>query len=672
MEKKENEPLQDEAKLRYTASELDARAQSPDLSRRGFLTGAGGLAVAAAAVGAVIGGTGEISAQGPPAEHDLAAAHTAQAARVTEEPPIPAKVPAPAKTEYSCDVLVIGGGYAGLMAAVTAREAGASVVLIDKGRPGFSGLSPWISSHRWFDPQMGDNADYFREQMMRGGQYIANMNWTELWIKESKNVYLKLAELGMMDRYKRAVDKGFAEDENFVGYRESISLHDRHTRFMAVLEAKGIEVRHQTMITNVIQQGSKVVGAIGFHVPSGAIIACHAKAVIMAMGGGVYKPAGWPTSGISHDGIAIGYRLGLPIIGQEFDDFHVSDSNEPASSFYPNAWNYIENAWLTGGDWTKASARSGGTGISNTLQRVNSALNGIEPWDGTRVEAGTGMSHSISGRADDIRIGKLNTTIPKGDAYGCAPGFGMHLTNGIFCGLEDTVGYTSIPGLYVAGDGIAGSAIGGAQYVGGRGFTSNFVSLQGRRAAEAAAKYASSVPLERIGGETISAEIEKIMAPMNLKQGFSANWALDGLQGIMAPSWTIVIKHGERLNAALTQITYMRDHIVPKLQATSTHDLRYCHEMRHKVLQAEMKLRASLARQESRGAHYREDFPFRDDKYLCYFGLTQGGDGRMDFARIEIKDEWKGDLKGDFAARYGNVFFPGEAEALGLKAPQKA
>ena len=75
----------------------------------------------------------------------------------------------------------------------------------------------------------------------------------------------------------------------------------------AVLERKGVEVRYHTMITNVIEQGGKVVGAVGFHVPSGAVITCHAKAVIMAMGGGVYKPAGWPTSGISHDGISIGY-----------------------------------------------------------------------------------------------------------------------------------------------------------------------------------------------------------------------------------------------------------------------------------------------------------------------------------------------------------------------------
>jgi len=660
--------------------EKNEQEQQPDqlqketpsgVSRRSFLTGTGGVAAAAAAASTLLGPSA-IAAQGPPSERDPTYETRHREFRVTDEPPIPSKVPGPPKTEFFSDVLVIGGGYAGLMAAITAREAGQSVVLIDKGKPGFSGLSPWVSSHRWFDSSMGDVADSVREQMMRGGEYIVNMNWVDVWLKESKNVYLKLAEIGMMDRYTRAVDMGFEGELNFVGYREAISKHDRHVRAAAALEEHGVEVRHHTMITNVIQQGGRVVGAVGFHVPSGEIVLCHAKAVIMAMGGGVYKPAGWPTSGISHDGVAIGYRLGLPIIGQEFDDFHVSDSNEPASSFYPNAWNYIENAWLTGGDWAKNNAAAAGGGAGSTLQKLSAALDGIEPWDGSRIEIGLGMAGTKSGRPDDIRIGKRNTTIPKGDAYGCAAGFGMHLTNGIFCGVDDTVGFTGIPGLYVAGDGTAGSAIGGAQYVGGRGFTSNFVSVQGKQAANAAAAYARSVSLEKISSANIEAETERILAPMKLKRGFSANWALDGLHGIMAPSWTIVIKHADRLNAALTQVLYMRDHVIPKLQAVSTHDLRYCHEMRHKILQAEMKLRANLARQESRGSHYREDFPFRDDKFLCYFGLKKGGDGQMTLNRIEIKDEWKGNLKEDFATRYGHVFYPGEVEALHLKVPDKA
>ena len=639
------------------------------VSRRNFLTGSAsvGAAVAATATG-LLAAPQALAAPsgGPPAEKVLLGSGSS-VNRITEEPPIPASVPGPHKTEYSCDVLVVGGGFAGLMAAVTASEAGQSVVLIDKGRPGFSGLSPWASSHRWFDPEMGDKAEYVREQMMRGGQYIANLNWVDVWIRESKGVYLKLKELGMLDRYERAADKGFADNLNFVGYREAISKHDRHPRVMQILAEKHVEVCEKTMITDVIKQDGKAVGAIGFHVPSGTLVTCHAKAVVLCMGGGVYKPAGWPTSGISHDGIHIGYHLGLPIIGQEFDDFHVSDSNEPANSFYPNGWNYLENLWFTGGDWSKQTALRSASSAESSIAKINTVFDGLAPWDGTRGEAGNHIASSKSGKSSDPRTGKLNTTIPKGDAYGCAAGFGMHLTNGVFCGLEDTVGYTGIPGLYVAGDGICGGAIAGAKYTGGRGFTTNFVSVQGKRAGQAAAQYASRNVLEKIQSTTIVSRQAVILAPSKRDKGFSANWALDCLQGIMAPAWTIVIKSQERLNAALSQVSFMRDKVVPKLQATSPHDLRVCHEVQHKVLQAEMKLRSALARQESRGPHYREDFPYRDDKnFLCYMAVQKDEQGQMQVSKIEIKEDWKGNLSEDFATRYAETYYPGEREALHL------
>lgn len=646
-----------------------ADERNEQVSRRSFLTGTASVGAAVVASASGLWGARQAMAApsgGPPADRVVLGGGSSLT-RIAEEPPIPATVPAPRKTEYCCDVLVVGGGFAGLMAAISAREAGKSVVLIDKGRPGFSGLSPWASSHRWFDPEMGDRAEFVREQMMRGGQYIANLNWVEVWIRESKAAYLKLRELGLLDRYERAADQGFTDNLNFVGYREAISRHDRHPRVMEVLGERQVEVCEKTMITDVIAQGGKVVGAVGFHVPSGALIACHAKAVVLCMGGGVYKPAGWPTSGISHDGISIGYHLGLPIIGQEFDDFHVSDSNEPANSFYPNGWNYLENLWFTGGDWSGESARRSASSAATSIAKINTVFEGLAAWDGTRGEVGNRIAGTKSRRLDDPRTGKFNSTIPKGDAYGCAAGFGMHLTNGIFCGLDDTVGYTGIPGLYVAGDGISGGAIGGAQYTGGRGFTTNFVSVQGRRAGQAAAEYAAHVSLERIESATIAGRHAAFLEPMTRSKGFSPNWALDCLQGIMAPAWTIVVKNGERLNAALAQVSFLRDKIVPKLQATSPHDLRLCHEVRHKVLQAEMKLRSCLAREESRGSHYREDFPFRDDQnFLCYIGVRKGAQGEMQVSKIEVKQEWKGDLAEDFATRYADTYYPGEREALRL------
>ena len=85
----------------------------------------------------------------------------------------------------------------------------------------------------------------------------------------------------------------------------------------------------------------------------------------------------------------------------------------------------------------------------------------------------------------------------------------------------------------------------------------------------------------------------------------------------------------------------MRKHFAPNLLANDTHELRLAHEARNMLLNAEMKLRASLFRTESRGAHYREDYPNKDDKnWLAWVIISKDGDN-MKLAKRPIPDAWK-------------------------------
>ena len=141
---------------------------SKNISRRDFLRGMAGI-TATTAVTAIAGGP-VANAEGEPELVE----------RVTTELPIP-EAEAPAKTEYECDVLVIGGGFAGLNAAAAAADQGQRVGLIDKGHPGYSGLSPWPSSHRWIDTEMGDDPDTYWKSINHGSEYIGNMDRYEVW-----------------------------------------------------------------------------------------------------------------------------------------------------------------------------------------------------------------------------------------------------------------------------------------------------------------------------------------------------------------------------------------------------------------------------------------------------------------------------------------------------------
>lgn len=592
------------------------------------------------------------------------------------ELPRPENVKCPYDAEYEADVVVAGCGFAGLNAAVSAKESGRSVLVIDKGRPGYSGLSPWPSSFRWFDPDRGDDAEAYREAIREGGDYISNMDWYECWIRESKGIYQRLSKWGILAQYPKASEAGdYFEREDFVGYRETYDRFDRHKKWVEVLEKYEIPFLEHTMVTDVLTGEGRVSGVMGFHVPSGQVIAVSAKAVVLATGGGSYKPTGYPTGGDTFDGEYIAYQLGLPIAGKEFEDFHTTPASAPGNVFLDNHWQYLENIWLCGGDVAKenTSGYAAAKGNAMVLGRIRQAVYGVPSADGSEIQDVARAQYTRRGGSrvyetdpEEIRSGKMTTPTAASVLAGAAVGMCCHLTSGVFCGFGETDGASKVPGLFTAGDGIHATNPSGAAYPCGVGFTSCFTSIDGDHAGRAAAAYAGTVEKRTLSGELIGEKTSQIKAPLSVEKGFDANWARDVLHSIMAPYWVNAAKSEETLLAALTQVEYMRDHVVPNLAAKTSHDLRLCIEMKHKVLSAEMKLRAGLARRESRGSHYRADIPYRDDEnFLCYITVQKGEDGKMRTRKIPVPEEWTGDINAAYQERY-HYYYPGEPEAKGF------
>ncbi len=600
----------------------------------------------------------------------------------TEELERPAVVKCPYNDKYEADVVIIGCGFAGLNAAVSARESGQNVLVIDKGRPGYSGLSPWPSSFRWFDPDRGDDAEAFKEAMKKGGDYMSNMRWYECWLKESKGIYKRLSDWGILAQYPRATEAGdYYEKEDFQGYREMFDTFDRHKKWIEVLDRYEIPYLEHTMVTDILTDEDGVYGVMGFHVQSGQVISVSTKAVVMATGGGCYKPTGYPVGTNTFDGEYMAYEMGLPIMGKEFDDFHGTSSQAPGNVFLDNHWQYLENIWLCGGDVVPGQERGYAASKGNIMlmERVRKSVGGVDKGDGTEIQDVATANYTRRGGSqfygtdpEEERSGKMSTPVAASGLAGAATGMCCHLTSGVFCGLDDTKGETAVAGLYVAGDGIHATSPSGSAYPCGVGFTSCFTSIDGDHAGRAAAEYAAGRTAKGISDDVIAEKTEEILAPMNRDRGFDPNWARDVLHSIMAPYWVSIVKSEETLKAALVQVEYLRDHVVPQLCAATSHDLRLCIEMKHKVLSAELKLRAGLERKESRGTLYREDYPYRDDSnYLCYITQTKQADGSIEVDKIPIPDEWAGDKNEPYDKRYV-FYFPGEPEKMGFEVPQRS
>ena len=231
----------------------------------------------------------------------------------------------------------------------------------------------------------------------------------------------------------------------------------------------------------------------------------------------------------------------------------------------------------------------------------------------------------------------------------------VHKAEGIWPADADCS--TVIPGLYAAGDSL-GTMQSGAVYA-SIGLALCGASVTGARAGWAAADYAAQTQKPVTDENEIERLKGSLLTPMERKGGFSPRWVTQVLQNTMIPYYIMYIKHGDRMQAALTLVEFIRDHLVPKLTAKDPHELRLAHETKNMVLNAEMRLRSSIFRTESRGCHYREDFPKRDDENWLAWVKLKEENGKMKVLKEPIPKEWEPDLSMPYEERYPTRF-PGE------------
>lgn len=226
---------------------------------------------------------------------------------------------------------------------------------------------------------------------------------------------------------------------------------------------------------------------------------------------------------------------------------------------------------------------------------------------------------------------------------GSSAGMAIHKSEGLVP-INDKC-ESNIPGLYAAGDAL-GSYMAGAIYTQiGSSLTGS--AVQGAVAGEEAAKYSKSIKQPGVSQEKLDAIKEEILAPLKREAGYSPAWVTQTLQGIMIPNFVLYIKKENMLRAALAYIEELRDHHMPMLAAADMHELRLVHETRNMIISAEMKLKASILRKESRCSHYRLDYPdFDDQNWLAWINIHKGENGDMQFVKQPF-GSWPGERDGE-------------------------
>lgn len=197
---------------------------------------------------------------------------------------------------------------------------------------------------------------------------------------------------------------------------------------------------------------------------------------------------------------------------------------------------------------------------------------------------------------------------------------------------------SNIPGLYAAGDAL-GSYMAGAIYT-QIGSSLAGSAVQGAIAGEAAASYGREFDRLVIAEVKKAQVVDEILAPLKRKAGFSPAWVTQTLQGVMIPNFVLYIKKERLLRAALAYVEALRDHHMPMLRAGDMHELRLAHETANMIISAEMKLRASLMRKESRCSHFRLDYPEIDDEnWQAWINIYKDDQGTMQLEKQPF-DRW--------------------------------
>ena len=217
------------------------------------------------------------------------------------------------------DVLVVGGGGAGFRAAIGAKQADVKVLLVSKGPLARCGATPMAGADFTLDglslSQMGfpgepkDTKEKFFNDIVTQGFYLNNQELVEQYIHAAPARLKELLDWGMK------VDSS----EQRAIFTSGLGLVDTLYR-----KAKSCEVDflEDVMVLDLVTQGGRVVGALGLDISTGDFIQFRAKAAVISTGG--WHKAFWPNAGmrdLSGEGIAMACRAGAEIGNMEFITF---------------------------------------------------------------------------------------------------------------------------------------------------------------------------------------------------------------------------------------------------------------------------------------------------------------------------------------------------------------
>jgi succinate dehydrogenase / fumarate reductase, flavoprotein subunit len=584
---------------------------------------------------------------------------------------------------HEYDVVVVGAGGAGLRAAIEASAGGVRVGLLCKS---LLGKAHTVMAEGGIAAALAnvDDRDSWKvhfSDTMRGGQYVNNWRMAELHAKEAPDRVRELEAWGAV--FDRTAD-GRILQRNFGGHRYPRLAHVGDRTGLEMIRTlqdhgihRGIDVHMEFTVVSLLKDDGRIAGVFGYERERGRFKVFRASAVILATGGlgRAYRVTSnsWEGTG---DGHSLAYRAGAELIDMEFIQFH------PTGMIWPPS---VQGILVTEG-----VRGEGGILVNNQGRRFmfddipepyrnQTADNEEEGWRYTQgdksarrppelltrdhvarcinreVRDGRGSPHGgvfldiswISKRiqnADDHIRRKLPSMYHQFKQLAdiditkepMEVGPTTHYVMGGVRVDADTQ-MSTVPGLFAAGECAAG--INGANRLGGNSLSDLLVF--GKRAGEYAAQFARENGNPAVDPTQVDLAARDALAPFEPARTENPYTIQHDLQEVMQRLVGIVREEAEMRNAL-----GVIDTLKARARAVAVHGHREYNpgwhtalDLGHLLTVSEAIALCAIERKESRGGHFREDYPEKVAEFAkVNMIVQQGPDGGMHLRRISIPE----------------------------------
>lgn len=527
---------------------------------------------------------------------------------------------------YEADVLVIGGGVTATRAAVAAHDQGAKVVLVDKGILGKSGGGPVAFSVTCAFMQAPDSAEVLFRDMIASGQGLNNRRLVKAFVEDVfEGRVLELEKFGIVFARERDGQLSRRQMGGHSQPRDVASFHAASMVNVMVSEVmrREIKVFSETAITKLLTYQGRIVGAIGLKRKTGEMIVFRAKSTVLTAGGasqafGPGSVCGYSTTllEITGDSYAMAYRVGAELVDMEFIQYILAFA-------YPELYKGIlagepaaHNAKLYNSLGERFMERYDPERMERSTKDILAAAIVQE------VKAGRGTPHGgawmdFSAASDDsLHIFPYPFEEagidPRKDRVEVMPAAHYHM-GGVKISEKCE---SNVPGLYASAE-AAGGLHGANRLAGCSTADSNvFGSRSGKYAA------IDALRTERVGidwQQTLEEE-ERLRRLLETGKKVSGIKPVDLKRKIQTVLWNDAgpLRDRASLTMAIKKIKELREEYGQlRLRDTSAqynNELMEAVDIANMLDFGEMMAQAALLREETRGGHYREDFPNKDDE----------------------------------------------------------